>query len=80
MLSSVFRNSAKRVITRPVTRVRFLATVQQKDKEVAAFFPDEPAKPNMVSTVPGPKSKQIMNQLNKYQDTRSVFFVAGKYR
>lgn len=86
MLSAILKNSSRRVITRPInsttaTRFRFLATVantQQKDQvEVPSFFPDEPSTPSMVTAVPGPKSKQIMSKLNQYQDTRSVFFVAG---
>jgi 4-aminobutyrate aminotransferase/(S)-3-amino-2-methylpropionate transaminase len=32
----------------------------------------------MKTAVPGPQSKAILNRLNQYQDTRSVFFVAGK--
>lgn len=72
MLSAILKNSSRRaVLARPTaTRVRYLATVNP-------FFPDEPSKPNMVTSVPGPKSKQIMSQLNQYQDTRSIFFVAG---
>jgi 4-aminobutyrate aminotransferase/(S)-3-amino-2-methylpropionate transaminase len=42
------------------------------------FFPDEPTQPAMKTAVPGPQSKAILNRLNQYQDTRSVFFVAGK--
>lgn len=42
------------------------------------FFPDEPTQPAMKTPVPGPQSKAILNRLDQYQDTRSVFFVAGK--
>ncbi|KAG1122538.1 hypothetical protein G6F42_011389 [Rhizopus arrhizus] len=59
-------------------RVRYLASVASPVKEAAtlAFFPDEPTKPNVVTAIPGPTSKKIMSRLDKYQDTRSVFFVA----
>lgn len=62
-------------------RVRYLASVASPVKEAAtsAFFPDEPTKPNVVTAIPGPASKKIMSRLDKYQDTRSVFFVAGKH-
>lgn len=43
------------------------------------FFPDEPSGPYMRTPVPGPESKRIMERLNQYQDTRSVFFIAGKH-
>ncbi|CEP16195.1 hypothetical protein [Parasitella parasitica] len=56
-------------------RPRYLASVASPVKE-AAFFPDEPAKPHVVTAIPGPESKKIMSKLDQYQDTRSVFFVA----
>lgn len=61
-------------------RVRYLASVASPVKEAAtaAFFPDEPTKPHVVTAIPGPASKKIMSRLNQYQDTRSIFFVAGK--
>ncbi|CAO3651757.1 unnamed protein product [Cunninghamella echinulata] len=40
------------------------------------YFPDEPKQPSMKTAVPGPQSKFIIQHLNKYQDTRSVFFIA----
>jgi 4-aminobutyrate aminotransferase/(S)-3-amino-2-methylpropionate transaminase len=43
-----------------------------------SFFPDEPKQPIVKTSIPGPKSKEIMSRLNQYQDTRSIFFVAGK--
>ena len=51
--------------------VRSLATAK-------SFFPDEPKQPIVKTSIPGPKSKEIMSRLNQYQDTRSIFFVAGK--
>lgn len=44
----------------------------------APYFPDEPKQPSMKTAVPGPQSKAIIQHLDKYQDTRSVFFIAGK--
>lgn len=41
------------------------------------YFPDEPMGPSMLTNVPGPESKRIIQRLDQYQDTRSVFFVAG---
>lgn len=41
------------------------------------YFPDEPLGPSMLTNVPGPESKRIIQKLDQYQDTRSVFFVAG---
>ncbi|KAI8375259.1 4-aminobutyrate aminotransferase [Choanephora cucurbitarum] len=61
-----------RSVTRLVTQSRSLATLSHQ----ASFFPDEPSKPNVVTPVPGPKSKEILSKLNQYQDTRSAFFVA----
>ncbi|KAG0950591.1 hypothetical protein G6F57_001213 [Rhizopus arrhizus] len=49
--------------------VRSLATAK-------SFFPDEPKQPIVKTSIPGPKSKEIMSRLNQYQDTRSIFFVA----
>lgn len=43
------------------------------------YFPDEPMGPSMLTNVPGPESKRIIQRLDQYQDTRSVFFVAGLY-
>ncbi|KAJ8662047.1 4-aminobutyrate aminotransferase [Lichtheimia ornata] len=40
------------------------------------YFPDEPMGPSMLTNVPGPESKRIIQRLDQYQDTRSVFFVA----
>ncbi|OAD69213.1 hypothetical protein PHYBLDRAFT_188385 [Phycomyces blakesleeanus NRRL 1555(-)] len=42
----------------------------------SSFFPDEPKGPSMKTSVPGPASKAIMDRMNKFQDTRSVFFIA----
>lgn len=42
-----------------------------------SFFPDEPKAPAVKTAIPGPESKEIMNRLDKYQDTRSVFYIAG---
>lgn len=45
-----------------------------------SFFPDEPQQPQVKTAIPGPSSKEIMQRLNQYQDTRSVFYIAGKNR
>jgi 4-aminobutyrate aminotransferase/(S)-3-amino-2-methylpropionate transaminase len=84
MIPSILRQTATRYVTRVpaiVTRHRFLATVAtspSQETTVTSFFPDEPSKPHVITAVPGPASKRIMAKLNQHQDTRSVFFVAGK--
>jgi 4-aminobutyrate aminotransferase/(S)-3-amino-2-methylpropionate transaminase len=79
MIPTILRQSTQRYIARVPKKTRFLATVASPTQEaVKAFFPDEPSQPKIVTTIPGPSSKKIMSKLNQYQDTRSVFFVAGK--
>ncbi|KAI7867046.1 4-aminobutyrate aminotransferase [Spinellus fusiger] len=41
-----------------------------------SLFPKEPLTPNVKTPVPGPASKAILERMDSYQDTRSVFFVA----
>jgi hypothetical protein len=45
-----------------------------------SFFPDEPEGPSVKTAIPGPASKDIMSRLDQYQDTRSVFYIAGMNR
>lgn len=42
----------------------------------SAIFPNEPAQPVVNGIIPGPKSKDIMKELDKFQDTRAIHFVA----
>ncbi|KAF7721837.1 4-aminobutyrate transaminase [Apophysomyces ossiformis] len=52
--------------------LRSLATVTAQKP----YFLDEPVKPMMQTAVPGPASKSVLERLDKYQDTRTAFFVA----
>ncbi|KAI9254798.1 4-aminobutyrate aminotransferase [Sporodiniella umbellata] len=61
-LRSVTRSLAKK-------HARTLATVKP-------FVLDEPLRPKINTLVPGPKSEEVIARLNKYQDTRTIFFVA----
>ena len=36
------------------------------------FFPDEPRGPHVVTAIPGPKSKEIAQELNQFYDIRSM--------
>jgi hypothetical protein len=80
MIPAILRQSTQRYISRIPNKSRFLATVATPTQEAvkSSFFPDEPSQPKIVTAIPGPASKKIMSRLNQYQDTRSVFFVAGK--
>lgn len=44
-----------------------------------SFFPDEPATPHLKTSLPGPKTSDILSRLNQYQDTRSIIFAAGRF-
>lgn len=80
MIPTILRQTTHRYITRVPNKSRFLATVATPTQEaIKAFFPDEPSQPKIVTSIPGPSSKKIMSRLNQYQDTRSVFFVAGNF-
>lgn len=41
------------------------------------FFPDEPTGPTVKTQIPGPKSKEIIQDLDKVFDTRSLNMVAN---
>ena len=43
------------------------------------FFPDEPAAPVVKTAIPGPKSKQAIEELDKVFDTRAVNML-GNYQ
>jgi 4-aminobutyrate aminotransferase/(S)-3-amino-2-methylpropionate transaminase len=81
---NLLRQTTTRYIHRVPTQAthrRFLATIATspvQEAAVASFFPDEPSMPQVITSIPGPASKRIMSKLNQYQDTRSIFFVAGK--
>lgn len=82
MMHSILRQTTRRYISKFPTH-RYLATVaatSPAQEAIKAFFPDEPAQPKVMTSIPGPTSKKILSKLNQYQDTRSVFFVAGKCR
>jgi hypothetical protein len=65
--------------------VRSLATAVSggrvgKHASEKSFFPDEPEGPAVKTAIPGPASKKIISRLDNYQDTRSVFYIAGMSR
>ena len=75
--------AARRLLISSAAKKRYYATAQAIEETPgsdAPFFPNEPSGPFMKTTVPGPESKKIMKRLDNYQDTRSVFFVAGKWK
>jgi 4-aminobutyrate aminotransferase / (S)-3-amino-2-methylpropionate transaminase len=41
------------------------------------FFPDEPAGPVVKTAIPGPKSKQAIEELDRVFDTRSLNMIAN---
>jgi 4-aminobutyrate aminotransferase/(S)-3-amino-2-methylpropionate transaminase len=41
------------------------------------FFPDEPTGPIVKTAIPGPKSKQAIEELDKVFDTRSLNMIAN---
>jgi 4-aminobutyrate aminotransferase/(S)-3-amino-2-methylpropionate transaminase len=41
------------------------------------FFPDEPAGPVVKTVIPGPKSKQAIEELDRVFDTRSLNMIAN---
>lgn len=40
------------------------------------FFKDEPAGPSLKTEIPGPKSKELITELDKVFDTRSLNMMA----
>ncbi|TPX34372.1 4-aminobutyrate---2-oxoglutarate transaminase [Synchytrium microbalum] len=60
-----------RVVSQSACRSRTYATVGQ---DPLGFFPNEPAKPVIKSSIPGPASLKFIKQLDKYQDSRAVYF------
>ncbi|RUS14852.1 4-aminobutyrate aminotransferase [Endogone sp. FLAS-F59071] len=72
------------LILRPVTAFhakRTFASVVEprvgRHASQTSFFPDEPATPHLKTSLPGPKTSEILSRLDQYQDTRPIIFAAG---
>ena len=48
-----------------------IASAPPKQGETA-FFPEEPSGPSLKTEIPGPKSKELIKELDKVFDTRSL--------
>ncbi|CAH6719067.1 4-aminobutyrate aminotransferase [[Candida] jaroonii] len=58
---------------RSIRAKRFLSTCE-------SYFPDEPKAPILkTSTIPGPKSEQLNNELGEIFDNRATYFVSDYY-
>jgi hypothetical protein len=74
-LTSSFLSTSRTPIRQSV-RVRSMASVATATAPAhegeKPFFPDEPAGPSLVTSIPGPKSKAAAERLNKIFDTRAL--------
>lgn len=60
-----------------ISRFRTMASVASAPrKEGKAFFSDEPDGPSLKSEIPGPKSKELIKELDRVFDTRSLNMMA----
>ena len=81
--SSRFRPFARLSTTMPITTTTktaaSIATPQlaEQTHSELPFFPDEPFKPHMRTTIPGPESKKAIEGLDKIFDTRSLNMMAN---
>lgn len=63
-------SSARRISVRPALRAAALAG--RSSYATASVFKNEPAKPAVKTSLPGPKSKEAIGQLDTVFDTRSI--------
>lgn len=70
----LLRPSTLRPITTTTKTAASMATAQLAEQAPSEqpFFPDEPFKPHIRTTIPGPKSKKAIEDLDKVFDTRSL--------
>jgi 4-aminobutyrate aminotransferase/(S)-3-amino-2-methylpropionate transaminase len=66
----------------PVCPRRYAAATALKSAPTSSnseepFFPDEPAGPIVKTTIPGPKQKEAIEELDKVFDTRSLNMLAN---
>lgn len=61
----------------PRTYASAAAAAKTPESSEQPFFPDEPAGPVVKTAIPGPKSKQAIEELDKVFDTRSVNMLAN---
>jgi len=73
--------SAVRIFTPRVSSAYFrlfaTTTSAWRNKKIispAPAIPGEPEAPTMKSSVPGPRSKELLNKLDKFQDTKPILF------
>lgn len=53
------------------------AAVKSTSSGEEAFFPDEPAGPTVKTSIPGPKAKKAIEDLDRVFDTRSLNMLAN---
>jgi 4-aminobutyrate aminotransferase/(S)-3-amino-2-methylpropionate transaminase len=64
---------------RPVSlaaRRAFTTSRSLKAASQAPFFPNEPEGPSVKTAIPGPKTKQHIDELTEVFDTRSMYMLA----
>ena len=78
-LRPLTRLSARRPITTTTNPAasRATALVAEQTGPGQPFFPDEPFKPRLRTTIPGPQSKKAIEDLDKVFDTRSLNMMAN---
>ena len=83
VIRSTARLGAARYITSTAKPAAIAATAMKLDitngvhGSTAPFFPDEPKAPRVATSIPGPKSKQVLQELDEIFDTRSVNMLAN---
>eukprot|EP00698_Gefionella_okellyi_P004808 TRINITY_DN14449_c0_g1_i1.p1 TRINITY_DN14449_c0_g1~~TRINITY_DN14449_c0_g1_i1.p1 ORF type:complete len:507 (-),score=131.26 TRINITY_DN14449_c0_g1_i1:64-1584(-) len=66
---------AATAVRRAVAHVRFSSAWRQaKVTSSLKSVPGEPEKPSVKTAIPGPKSKELLAQLDKFQDTKPILF------
>ena len=83
-LNSRLRPLTRLPVTRPITTsarpAAIVATAMMQDSNFnddSAFFPSEPKAPRVMTAIPGPRSKEAIEELDKVFDTRSLNMLAN---
>ncbi|OJD24554.1 4-aminobutyrate aminotransferase [Blastomyces percursus] len=79
-MASISRSVAGLRALSRLQSVRSFATTRHLRASAAAdkpFFPNEPARPTMKTSIPGPKNQQVVAELSEVFDTRSINMLAN---